>query len=70
MSTIVHPALPSLLEGTDLRAQQAHELLVALTDEALPPVLVSALLVALRAKGVRAPELRGFASGMRRAGAS
>jgi len=65
MSTIVRKALESLLEGTDLLEQQAHELLVALTDEALPPVLAGALLVALRAKGVCAPELRGFASGMR-----
>ena len=65
MSAIVRKALDSLLGGTDLGEQDAHELLVALTDESLPPALTGALLAALNAKGVRAPELRGFASGMR-----
>lgn len=65
MSVIVRKALQSLLEGADLKEQEAHELLVALTDEALPPALAGELLVALNAKGVRATELRGFAGGMR-----
>ena len=65
MSATVRKALTDLLAGTDLEEQQAHALLLALTDETLPPALAGALLAALGAKGVRAPELRGFASGMR-----
>ncbi len=65
MSAIVREALADLLAGTDLQEPQAHALLLALTDETLPPALAGGLLAALGAKGVRAPELRGFARGMR-----
>ena len=37
----------------------------ALTDPALAPAMAGALLAALRAKGVTADEVRGFASAMR-----
>jgi anthranilate phosphoribosyltransferase len=63
-----HPlraTLEALVEGRSLPEAVAHELLVQLTDETLPPALGGALLAALRAKGVTADELRGFARGMR-----
>lgn len=65
MSATATEALDSLLQGFDLTEQGAHDLLVALTDAALPPALAGALLAALRAKGVNAVEVRGFAGGMR-----
>ncbi len=65
MSVSVRKALDTLLSGRDLGERTSHELLVALTDEALPAALAAELLTALRDKGVRAAELRGFASGMR-----
>lgn len=58
--------LERLLDGHHLSEHQAAELLVALTDPTLPPALGGALLAALRAKGVTADELRGFARSMRR----
>jgi anthranilate phosphoribosyltransferase len=57
--------LESLLARQDLSEQQAFELLVSLTDAELPPAMAGALLTALRAKGVTAEEVRGFARGMR-----
>jgi len=57
--------LDQLLDGQSLTVQQAHELLIALTAPDLPPALAGALLAALRAKGVTAEELRGFAGAMR-----
>jgi anthranilate phosphoribosyltransferase len=63
-----HPlraTLEQLVEGRDLSEPAAEELLVALTDETLPPALAGALLAALRTKGVTPEELRGFARGMR-----
>jgi anthranilate phosphoribosyltransferase len=57
--------LEALVEGRSLTETAAHALLVALTDEALPAALAGGLLAALRAKGVTADELRGFARGMR-----
>jgi anthranilate phosphoribosyltransferase len=57
--------LERLLCGHDLAEAEAGELLVALTREDLDPALAAALLVALRAKGETAAELRGFASAMR-----
>lgn len=57
--------LESLLARRDLSEQQAFELLVSLTDAELPPAMAGALLTALRAKGVTAEEVRGFARGMR-----
>lgn len=57
--------LDRLLEGEHLSQAEAAQLLVALAAEDLPPALVGALLAALRAKGVTADELRGFAGSMR-----
>jgi anthranilate phosphoribosyltransferase len=57
--------LDRLLDGVDLSQHQAAELLRALTAEDLSPALAGALLAGLRAKGVTADELRGFAAMMR-----
>src|SRR5262245_55072671 len=57
--------LDGLLEKRSLHADEARQLLIALTDADLPPPLAGALLAAIRAKGVTADELRGFALGMR-----
>lgn len=57
--------LERLLCKRDLEERQAYELMVALTDPALPPAMAGALLCALRAKGETAPEVRGFALSMR-----
>lgn len=57
--------LERLLEGQSLSESQAAELLAALTATDLAPAMTGALLVALRAKGVTADELRGFARSMR-----
>jgi len=57
--------LEQLLERRDLSQNQATELLVGLTDEAVAPPLAGAVLAALRAKGETAEEIRGFAVGMR-----
>jgi anthranilate phosphoribosyltransferase len=57
--------LERLLEREDLAQREAHDLLVALTAPDFPPALAGALLAALRAKGVSAEELRGFASALR-----
>ena len=68
MSAPVSPLrtmLERLVEGLSLTEGSAQDLLVALTSEALSPALAGALLAALRAKGITADELRGFARGMR-----
>jgi len=57
--------LDALLEKRALATEEARQLLVDLTDAELPPALAGALLAAIRAKGVTAEELRGFALGMR-----
>ncbi|RPI15504.1 MAG: anthranilate phosphoribosyltransferase [Lysobacterales bacterium] len=57
--------LERLLERQDLSETEASELLVALTDASIVPAMAGALLAALRAKGVTAAEVRGFASAMR-----
>ena len=57
--------LERLLDRQDLDESTAAALLISLTDADLPPVLCAALLAALRAKGVVADELRGFAQAMR-----
>ena len=57
--------LERLLEREDLAQGEARELLLALTSPELAPALAGALLAALRAKGVSAEELRGFAGAMR-----
>jgi anthranilate phosphoribosyltransferase len=58
-------ALERLLEGVSLNEGEAMELLPALTAPDLAPALAGAVLAALRAKGVSAEELRGFARCMR-----
>jgi anthranilate phosphoribosyltransferase len=57
--------LERVLEREALTEHEAGETLRALTDPAFPPPLAGALLAALRAKGVTADELRGFARAMR-----
>jgi anthranilate phosphoribosyltransferase len=57
--------LEKLLARVDLEEDEAGQLMVALTREDLPPALAAALLVALRAKGETAAEVRGFARAMR-----
>jgi anthranilate phosphoribosyltransferase len=57
--------LERVLEREALTEQEAGGTLRALTDPAFPPPLAGALLAALRAKGVTADELRGFARAMR-----
>jgi len=57
-------ALEQMLERRDLSEVQAAAVLTALTSE-VPPALAGGLLAALRAKGVVADELRGFARAMR-----
>jgi anthranilate phosphoribosyltransferase len=58
-------ALEQLLDGASLNEAQAMQLLPALTAPDLAPALAGAVLAALRAKGVSAEELRGFARCMR-----
>ena len=65
-ATDTRSLLEHLLLRRDLTEAQAGDLLVALTDASLAPALAGALLAALRAKGVTADEVRGFASTMRR----
>ena len=57
--------LERLLQGMDLDEAEAERFLPALTAAELPAALAGALLAALRAKGVTADELRGFARCMR-----
>jgi len=57
--------LDRLLDGQNLTERESGELLGALTEPAISPVLAGALLAALRSKGVTAAELRGLAGGMR-----
>jgi anthranilate phosphoribosyltransferase len=63
--TVLKEILERLLRGEDLAEQEAADLLRTLTDPELPPAMSGALLAALRAKGVRAEEVRGFAKAMR-----
>ncbi|MGO9512465.1 MAG: anthranilate phosphoribosyltransferase [Steroidobacteraceae bacterium] len=58
-------ALERLLERRDLTEAEAAGLLQALTSSDLAPAMAGALLCALRAKGVTAAEVRGFAGAMR-----
>ncbi len=57
--------LEQLLNGRDMTEEQAGELLKALASGELPPAQAGALLVALRAKGEVAHEIRGLAVAMR-----
>jgi anthranilate phosphoribosyltransferase len=71
MVTLMNDPLPlralldRLLDGENLKQAEAADLLTALTAHDLAPALAGALLAALRAKGVTAEELRGFAASMR-----
>lgn len=58
--------LERLLDRNDLSEQEASDLLLALTDPTLAPAMGGAILTALRAKGVTADEVRGFAKSMRK----
>ena len=58
--------LEHLLLGRDLSEEQAAALLESLTDPQMAAAVAGALLAALRAKGVTAAEVRGFAGAMRR----
>jgi len=58
-------ALDALLERRDLSEGAAFELMISLTDPAMPPAMTGALLAALRIKGATAAEVRGFAGAMR-----
>jgi anthranilate phosphoribosyltransferase len=57
--------LNRLLEGENLTEAEAAELMCLLTDESLPAAVTAGILVALRAKGETADEVRGFARSMR-----
>jgi anthranilate phosphoribosyltransferase len=57
--------LERLLTGENLSEPEAADLLVALTDAALPAATSGAILAALRAKGETPDEIRGFATAMR-----
>jgi anthranilate phosphoribosyltransferase len=63
--TQLRDTLDHLLNGQALSEEGASELLVALTDPAMEAPMAGALLAALRAKGVTADEVRGFAKAMR-----
>ena len=58
--------LERLLERRDLTQPEAEELLGILTDPGTAPAMAGAVLAAMRAKGVVADEVRGFATAMRR----
>src|SRR5262249_47734911 len=58
--------LEKLLNRRDLGELEAEDLLLQLTDPTGSPAMAGAVLAALRAKGVVAEEVRGFARGMRR----
>lgn len=64
------PPLRELLERVlgrgNLSETEADELVTALTGSEVAPAMAGALLAALRAKGVVAEEVRGFARAMRR----
>jgi len=65
MSIDAKSTLNQLLAREDLTEQDAGDLMRLLTDEALPPAMSAGLLIALRAKGETAAEVRGFATAMR-----
>src|SRR5882757_10313973 len=58
--------LEKLLNRRSLSVLEAEELLMQLTDPTGAQAMAGAILAALRAKGVNADEVRGFARGMRR----
>ncbi|MEM6638448.1 MAG: anthranilate phosphoribosyltransferase [Pseudomonadota bacterium] len=64
-TALLRQALEHVLAGQNLSESQASDVLRALTDEEVSPVLSAAVLTALRAKGETAEEIRGFANAMR-----
>jgi anthranilate phosphoribosyltransferase len=64
---VTNPAqtLDHLVRRRDLAEAEAEALLTLLTTPELAPAMAGALLAALRAKGVTAEEVRGFAGAMR-----
>lgn len=65
MTAILKAVLERLVGGETLTEPEALDLMVALTDPAVPPAQAGALLAVLRARGVTPAEVRGFARGMR-----
>lgn len=65
MSAALRTALEVVLAGADLDASDAAAALRELAGEGCPPALAAGLLIALRAKGETADEIRGFADAMR-----
>ena len=65
MSIDAKATLNRLLADEDLGERESADLMRLLTDEALPPAMSAALLIALRIKGETAGEVRGFATAMR-----
>jgi len=65
MSIDAKSVLNQLLARENLTEQDAGSLMRLLTDEALPQAMSAGLLIALRAKGETADEVRGFATAMR-----
>jgi anthranilate phosphoribosyltransferase len=65
MSLDLRELLERLLGGHALAESEAGALMRALTDPEVPPAMSGALLAALRAKGITADEVRGFAGAMR-----
>jgi anthranilate phosphoribosyltransferase len=63
--TSPHHTLDHLVQGRDLAETEAASLLTSLTAPEISPAIAGALLAALRAKGVTAAEVRGFAGAMR-----
>lgn len=57
--------LERLLGGTHLDEGEASDLLLGLTERAVPQAMAGAVLAALRAKGETADEVRGFSTAMR-----
>src|ERR1700683_1467455 len=64
-AAILCAMLDRLLDGENLLQAEAAGLMTALTADDVPPALAGALLAAVRAKGLTAAELRGFAGSMR-----
>jgi anthranilate phosphoribosyltransferase len=62
--TSLHHTLDRLVQGRDLAESEAATLLTVLTTPEVAPAMAGALLSALRAKGVTAAEVRGFAGAM------
>jgi anthranilate phosphoribosyltransferase len=65
MSGLGRQALEALLDKQVLTEDAAYDLLIALTDADMAPVMAGALLTALRIRGVTSGEVRGFARAMR-----